>query len=51
MLPLDVPELLETLIRQSEPLLETLGVNKGEWECMRIAAKANTWDPVVSSKV
>eukprot|EP00897_Mesotaenium_endlicherianum_P009667 jgi/Mesen1/8729/ME000052S08156 len=27
-LPLDVPELLENLVRQSEPLLDTLGVKK-----------------------
>ena len=27
--PLDVPELLENLVRQSEPLLDHLGVKKG----------------------
>lgn len=27
--PLDVPELLENLVRQSEPLLDHLGVRKG----------------------
>lgn len=27
--PLDVPELLENLVRQSEPLLGHLGVRKG----------------------
>ena len=29
MAPLNVPELLESLVRQSEPLLDHLGIKKG----------------------
>lgn len=35
--PLDVPELLENLVRQSEPLLDHLGVKKGTFLPMSIS--------------
>lgn len=37
--PLDVPELLESLIRQSEPLLDQLGVRKGFQEKICLALR------------
>jgi hypothetical protein len=39
--PLDVPELLENLVRQSEPLLDHLGVKKGAFPPITIKLNVN----------
>lgn len=40
--PLDVPELLENLVRQSEPLLDQLGVKKG-MPCSFYLDSSSSW--------
>lgn len=47
--PLDVPELLENLVRQSEPLLDHLGVKKGVFLPTRILSPV--WKCVFSSNL
>lgn len=43
--PLDVPELLENLVRQSEPFLDQIGVKKGDYET--VFQSPPTFSPVL----